>query len=96
VKIRYIFLYKKIIYFYIRNIGASTIMNCKKYIIDNKKILLRDLFYSLGKSSTITKLATSYFYLNGYSLVSESLKNVEKTALPKNPNNLKLLSPAKM
>jgi superfamily II DNA/RNA helicase len=52
-----------------------------EYIIDNKEELVKDLFINFSKSSETSKVATGYFYLNGYKLVSDSLKNMKKMQL---------------
>lgn len=53
----------------------------KPYIIDNKKKLLVDEFISLAEDCEITKIATGYFHTNGYRLVSNSLKKLNKMQL---------------
>lgn len=53
----------------------------KEYIIDNKKTLLKDHFIELAQNSKQTKVATGYFYLNGYELVSKSFNNMETMQL---------------
>jgi len=56
-------------------------MSKKGFIIDNKENLLKDHFNELALGSKNAKLATSYFYLNGYRLVSESIKHLDKMQL---------------
>lgn len=56
-------------------------MRRKDYIIDNKTNLLKNQIISLSKNSKKAKIATGYFYLNGYRLVSESFENLENMEL---------------
>ncbi|MCC7560934.1 MAG: DEAD/DEAH box helicase family protein [Methanobacterium sp.] len=51
------------------------------YIIDNKSKLLKDYFKKYAMNSETAKVATGYFYLNGYQLVSDSVQNLEKMQL---------------
>lgn len=56
-------------------------MTENQYIIDNKTSLVKDYFMKFAENSTNSKVATGYFYPNGYRLVSDSLKNMEKMQL---------------
>lgn len=56
-------------------------MTKNEYIIDNKENLVKDYFIKFAKDSEKSKVATGYFYLNGYKLVSDSLEKMEKMQL---------------
>ena len=52
-----------------------------EYIIENKEKLVKDYFIKFAKNSEKSKIATGYFYLNGYKLVSDSLEKMDKMQL---------------
>ena len=51
------------------------------YIIDNKAISLKDQIIKYSNVSSEAKIASGYFYINGYRLVSEAFQSLNKVQI---------------